>query len=29
MPAEIQVHATGPWETVYVDENGAPVEATK
>jgi len=28
MPAEIQVHATGPWETVYVDEDGAPVERT-
>jgi len=28
MPAEIQVHATGPWETVYVDEDGEAVEPT-
>lgn len=28
MPAEIQVHATGPWETVYVDDHGEPVEPT-
>lgn len=24
MPAEIQVHANGPWETVYVDPEGRP-----
>lgn len=23
-PAELQVHATGPWETVYVDSEGNP-----
>ena len=23
-PAELQVHATGPWETVYVDIEGKP-----
>ena len=25
MPAELQVHATGPWETVYVDSAGTPL----
>ena len=25
MPAELQVHATGPWETVYVDAQGQPL----
>jgi len=26
-PAELQVHATGPWETVYVDAEGRPTGA--
>lgn len=25
-PAELEVHATGPWGTVHVDESGVPVE---
>jgi len=24
--AEIQVHAMGPWETVYVDAHGDPID---
>lgn len=26
MPAELQVHAMGPWETVYVDAEGESLE---
>ena len=26
VPAELQVHATGPWETVYVDAKGNPLK---
>lgn len=26
-PAELEVHAVGPWATVYVQEDGQPVEA--
>jgi hypothetical protein len=29
MPAELQVHATGPWGSVYVDEEGQPLETAK
>lgn len=29
MPAEIQVHATGPWETVYVDAHGAALPSRR
>lgn len=28
-PAELQVQATGPWESVYVDEEGNPLTASE
>ncbi len=28
-PALIQVHAVGPWETIYVDDDGRPVDTPR